>query len=166
MAKTNRSSMSIEEMVKTYFDTKAKFDSLTKRFEAIKKDFYDKMNKEFEGHENKHVYEFFAESYEVSKIVNNKVSFDIGKIERGLDKETLKQVIIKSYQITDYAKFVSYLKSIGADPSEIKKYITVTKDVDTSAIDRLSELGKIDVGTIEKAATVTQGKPYYKVKRL
>ena len=90
MAKTNRSSMSVEEMVKMYFDTKVKFDSLTKRFEAIKKDFYDRMDKEFKGHENKHVYEFFAESYEVSKIVNNKVSFDIGKIERGLGKETLK----------------------------------------------------------------------------
>lgn len=166
MAKTNRSSMSIEEMVKTYFDTKAKFDSLTKRFEAIKKDFYDRMNEEFKGHEIKHVYEFFAESYEVSKVVNSKVSFDIGKIERGLDREILKQVIIKTYQITDFSKFTEYLKSIGADFSEIKKYIAVTKDVDTSAIDRLSELGKVDAGTIEKAATVTQGKPYYKVKRL
>lgn len=166
MAKTNRSSMSIEEMVKMYFDTKVKFDSLTKRFEAIKKDFYDRMNKEFKGQESKHIYEFFAESYEVSKVANRKVSFDINKIERGLDKETLKQVIIKTYQITDYAKFAEYLKSIGADPSEIKKYIAVTKDVDTSAIDRLSELGKIDAEAIEKAATVTQGKPYYKVKRL
>lgn len=166
MAKTNRSSMSIEEIVKTYFDTKAKFDSLTKRFEAIKKDFYDRMDKEFEEHENKHVYEFFAESYEVSKIVNSKVSFDIGKIEKGLDRETLKQVIIKTYQITDYSKLAEYLKSIGADFSEVKKHIAVTKDVDTSAIDRLSELGKIDAEAIGKAATVTQGKPYYKVKRL
>lgn len=166
MAKQNRSSMSIEEVVKSYYDTKEKFDTVSKKFDAIKKDFYSKMDGEFKENQTKLEVEYFAEAYEVTRIQKSNLEFDIGKLERSLDKETLKQVVVRHYAITDYERFVKYLKSIGADPAKVKEFLTVTKDVDTSAIDRLAELGKIDASVVEKAATVTKGKPYYKVKKL
>lgn len=166
MAKQNRSSMSIEEVVKSYYDTKEKFDTVSKKFDAIKKDFYSKMDDEFKENQTKLEVEYFAEAYEVTRIQKNNLEFDIGKLERSLDKETLKQVITRHYSIIDYDRFVKYLKSIGADPAKVKEFLAVTKDVDTSAIDRLAELGKIDTSVVEKAATVTKGKPYYKVKKL
>ena len=166
MAKQNRSSMSIEEVVKSYYDTKEKFDTVSKKFDAIKKDFYSKMDDEFKENQTKLEVEYFAEAYEVTRIQKNNLEFDIGKLERSFDKETLKQVITRHYSITDYDRFVKYLKSIGADPAKVKEFLAVTKDVDTSAIDRLAELGKIDTSMVEKAATVTKGKPYYKVKKL
>ena len=166
MAKQNRSSMSIEEVVKSYYDTKEKFDTVSKKFDAIKKDFYSKMDDEFKENQTKLEVEYFAEAYEVTRIQKNNLEFDIGKLERSLDKETLKQVVVRHYSITDYERFVKYLKSIGADPAKVKEFLAVTKDVDTSAIDRLAELGKIDASVVEKAATVIKGKPYYKVKKL
>lgn len=166
MAKQNRSSMSIEEVVKSYYDTKEKFDTVSKKFDAIKKDFYSKMDDEFKENQTKFEVEYFAEAYEVTRIQKNNLEFDVGKLERSLDKETLKQVVVRHYSITDYERFVKYLKSIGADPAKVKEFLAVTKDVDTSAIDRLAELGKIDASVVEKAATVTKGKPYYKVKKL
>lgn len=165
MAKLNRNSASIEEIVVQYYNTKEKYDNLVKRFEAIKKDFYSKMD-EAMGDELKMLFEYFAETYEVTKVKNTKIAFDIDILERCLTKDILKQIIVRNYQITNYEGLVKYLKSLGAESSKIKEFISTTKSVDVQEVDRLTELGQINSKVVEKAAIVTKGKPYYKVKKM
>lgn len=157
--------MNAEEIVSCYYSTKEKYDNVTKKFDEIKKDFYSIMSKEMKD-ESKAVFESFSDSYEVTKVTRKKVSFDIEKLERSLDKETLKQIITKRYQVVNTEEFLKYLKDLGADSNIIKQYIISTKEVNESAIDRLSELGKIDEQKVANAATVTYSEPYYKVKKL
>lgn len=165
MAKLNRSSMSIEEVVKNYHDTKEKYDNLVKRFDAIKKDFYSKMDEEMKGKEDITI-DFFAETFKVKKVQKKQVIFDIGKLERSLDKETLKKVVVKKCSVINYDALISYFKELGADPKVIRELIVTTKEVDTSEIDRLAEIGEIDQKVIVDAATVVMDNHYYTVKKL
>lgn len=165
MAKLNRSSMSIEEVVKSYYDTKEKYDNLVKRFEAIKKDFYGKMDEEMKGKEDITI-DFFTETFRIKKVQKKQVIFDIGKLERNLDKETLKKVVVKKCSVISYDALISYFKELGADPKVIRELIVTTKEVDTNEIDRLAEIGEIDQKVVADAATVVMGNHYYTVKKL
>lgn len=165
MAKQNRSSMSIEEVVKSYYDTKEKYDSLTKKFNNIKKDFYSKMD-ELMDDEDELIVEFFTESYKVKKVQKKQVTFDIGKLERSLDKQTLKKVIIKRCSVVDYDSLINYLKELGADPKIVKELIVTTKEVDVDEVDKLSELGEINEKVVANAAKVSIASQYYTVKKV
>lgn len=165
MAKQNRSSMSIEEVVKSYYDTKEKYDSLTKKFNNIKKDFYSKMD-ELMDDEDELTVEFFTESYKVKKVQKKQVTFDIGKLERSLDKQTLKKVIIKRCSVVDYDSLINYLKELGADPKIVKELIVTTKEVDVDEVDKLSELGEINEKVVANAAKVSIASQYYTVKKV
>ena len=165
MAKQNRSSMSIEEVVKSYYDTKEKYDSLTKKFNNIKKDFYSKMD-ELMDDEDELTVEFFTESYKVKKVQKKQVTFDIGKLERSLDKQTLKKVIIKRCSVVDYNSLINYLKELGADPKIVKELIVTTKEVDADEVDKLSELGEINEKVVANAAKVSIASQYYTVKKV
>lgn len=165
MAKQNRSSMSIEEVVKSYYDTKEKYDSLTKKFNNIKKDFYSKMD-ELMDDEDELTVEFFTESYKVKKVQKKQVTFDIGKLERSLDKQTLKKVIIKRCSVVDYDSLISYLRELGADPKIVKELIVTTKEVDVDEVDKLSELGEINEKVVANAAKVSIASQYYTVKKV
>lgn len=167
MAKTghNKCIRSGEESVRDYYYTKEKFDSLQKKFDTIKKDFYAKMDEEMQDKE-KEAFEYFAEEFEVTKIQSTSLVFDILRMEETFSRDVLKKVLVKQYQITDFQRLVTYLRELGADPARVKELVVVTKSVDQGAIDRLSELGEIDPKKVREVVTVKKGKPWYKVKKL
>ena len=75
-----------------------------------------------------------------------------------------KNVIDKSYTITDINRLIIYLKSCGVDPKVFKSFINVTKTVDEKKLDKLAELGVIRKEQLEGCYTLKRKKPYFTVK--
>lgn len=79
----------------------------------------------------------------VNKVQKTSVIFDVDALENNLSKEMCKDVIDKSYTITDINRLIIYLKSCGVDPKVFKSFINVTKTVDEKKLDKLADLGLI-----------------------
>lgn len=75
-----------------------------------------------------------------------------------------KDVIDKSYTITDINRLIVYLKSCGVDPKVFKSFINVTKTVDEKKLDKLADLGLISKEQLEGCYTLKRQKPYFTVK--
>ena len=89
---------------------------------------------------------------------------DIDALENNLSKEMSKDVIDKSYTITDINRLIIYLKSCGVDPKVFKSFINVTKTVDEKKLDKLADLGLIRKEQLEGCYTLKRKKPYFTVK--
>ena len=75
-----------------------------------------------------------------------------------------KDVIDKSYTITDINRLIIYLKSCGVDPKVFKSFINVTKTVDEKKLDKLADLGLIRKEQLEGCYTLKRKKPRFTVK--
>lgn len=102
-------------------------------------------------------------SFKVTDVVRRSINFDVDALEKKLPKETARDVIVKSYKITDYKSLVAYLKQCNVDPKKFKQFIEVEKTVDTKTLDRLSDIGEINLNDIEGCYTVTDSAPYVKI---
>ena len=100
----------------------------------------------------------------VNKVQKTSVIFDIDALENNLSKEMCKDVIDKSYTITDINRLIVYLKSCGVDPKVFKSFINLTKTVDEKKLDKLADLGLISKEQLEGCYTLKRQKPYFTVK--
>lgn len=100
----------------------------------------------------------------VNRVQKTSVIFDIDALENNLSKEMCKDVIDKSYTITDINRLIVYLKSCGVDPKVFKSYINVTKTVDEKKLDKLADLGLISKEQLKGCYTLKRQKPYFTVK--
>lgn len=100
----------------------------------------------------------------VSKVERVSVKFDADKIERALPKEVALKVVNKKYEINDIFGLVSYLKGCGVDPKVFKSFLSITKSVNVSELERLSALGEIDEKDLDGCFLVTKSDPYYKLR--
>lgn len=100
----------------------------------------------------------------VTKVQRTSVKFDANKLECALRKSIASKVIEKRYEIIDIEGLVEYLKTCNVDPQIFKSFIDVTKTVNVSELERLSELGEIDDEQVEGCYTVTNFDPYYKLR--
>lgn len=99
----------------------------------------------------------------VTKVEKTSIEWDTDKLKKKLPKLALKKVFKKRYVITDYASLVRYLKSIGADPSVFKLYVTSEEVFDADAIESLSNTGEIGINNIKGCYFVKCQKPYFTV---
>lgn len=72
-----------------------------------------------------------------------------------------KDVIDKSYTITDIDSLIIYLKSCGVDPKVFKSFINVTKTVDEKKLDKLADLGLIRKEQLEGCYTLKCKKTFF-----
>ena len=137
-------------------DEKEKFNSMMEAFfesEALDKSVvFTEVNPDGE-----------RESYVVNRIQKSSVDFDPDKLEKVLEKDIAKAVILKHYEIIDIDGLVAYLKECGVDPKIFKSFLHVYKSVDTRELDRLEELGKITQDQVDGCYTVKRHKPYFTV---
>lgn len=103
---------------------------------------------------------------DVKKVVPTSIAWDADKLEETLDKQIAKQVINKTYEITDFIGLVEYLKTCGVSPKKFKEYITVHKTVDEQAINQLDAVGEIDHDLIKGCYTVETKKDYLRINML
>ena len=102
----------------------------------------------------------------VQKIRNKKIVWFIDKLKQTLTKEQQKEVIDKTYEITDMDGLINYLKSCGVKPKEFKKYISVTEMVNEQKLDNAYQTGLIKRKQIENCYDMELGKPYIKLTEI
>ena len=161
----------IKETVLSFFKTSRNFKDAQSNFQNVKADFNKIMESLYQSGKigDKVSFEFgegsdIPSTLTVSRIQKANVVFDADKLESALGKRLSVGVILKSYTIVDMPGMISYLKEIGADPTIFKSFISVEKSVDTKALDRLYDVGKVDEDQIKGCFTIKPQNPYFIVK--
>nr|UVM95750.1 MAG: hypothetical protein [Bacteriophage sp.] len=154
--------------VKEFYNEQKEFKERQERFNTIKQLFYNDVKELFnyEGIDKLVVDNEDLEGNElvVNRVQKTSVIFDIDALENNLSKEMSKDVIDKSYTITDINRLIIYLKSCGVDPKVFKSFINVTKTVDEKKLDKLADLGLIRKEQLEGCYTLKRKKPYFTVR--
>lgn len=154
--------------VKEFYNEQKEFKERQERFNTIKQLFCNDAEELFnyEGIDKLVVDNEDLEGNElvVNRVQKTSIVFDIDALENNLSKEMCKDVIDKSYTITDINRLIIYLKSCGVDPKVFKSFINVTKTVDTKKVDKLADLGLISKKQLEGCYTLKRQKPYFTVK--
>lgn len=154
--------------VKEFYNEQKEFKERQERFNTIKQLFYNDAEELFnyEGIDKLVIDNEDLEGNElvVNRVQKTSVIFDIDALENNLSKEISKDVIDKSYTITDINRLIIYLKSCGVDPKVFKSFINVTKIVDEKKLDKLADLGLIREEQLEGCYTLKRKKPYFTVK--
>lgn len=99
----------------------------------------------------------------VANVKRKKIDFDIPKLKQKLDKDVLKQILVKKYVIRDFDGLKKYLKSCGVDPKKFVKFLDVSEEVNQKMIDQLSEVGEITMEDLKGCYTVTEETGYIRV---
>lgn len=154
--------------IKEYYGEQLRFKKEKERFDTLKKLFYCDMEElfDYEGVDKLVVEanDLDGEDLVVNKVQKTSIDFDVDALENNLSKEMCKDVIDKSYTITDINRLIVYLKSCGVDPKIFKSFINVTKTVDEKKLDKLEDLGLISKEQLEGCYTLKRQKPYFTVK--
>lgn len=156
-----------EQIVLDFFNEQKRFKKIQTEYEEKKNTFYSEMTKLFETEnaDNSIIFEgdFAEENLEVKKVQKSSVIFNADKLEKKISKEIAKNVIVKRYEVVDMFGLIAYLKECGVDPKIFKSFLSITKSVDTKELERLEEIGKIDIKQIEGCYTVKKQNPYFTV---
>lgn len=159
------------DYVRAFFYLQNELKEKQKQFDETKKEFYEKMEKFFEENDVEKSTVFTSKSLKdeddltVTRTQKSSITFYPEKVKKALGKELSKQVIESRYEIIDFDGLVSYLKECGVDPKIFKTFLNVEKKVNEKELDKLDELGKIDIKQLKGCYTVKNQKPYFTVKR-
>ena len=160
----------VKEAAVNFFQEQKEFKKTQANFGEIKKNFYGIMSEyyEYNNIEDGKIYiDGGADSppLVVTRIQNTRIKFDPDLLEKALGKTLSEEVIIKHYTVNDMFGLIAYLKQCndGVDPKIFKSFISVSKTVDTRALDQLEALGKITAKQIEGCYTINKDSPYFTV---
>lgn len=78
-----------------------------------------------------------------------KVNYDVDKIQNSLPKELYSQFIVNTRTISDWNYFGKLMKSKGITMDQLRPCISVKKEVDQKALDKLYERGKVDIRDLD-----------------
>lgn len=166
--KPNYTKEQLIPFVKEFCNEQKEFKEKQERFNTIKQLFYNDAEELFnyEGIDKLVIDDEDLEGNElvVNRVQKTSVIFDIDALENNLSKEMYKDVVDKSYTITDINRLIIYLKSCGVDPKVFKSFLNVTKAVDEKKIDKLADLGLISKKQLEGCYTLKRKKPYFTVR--
>lgn len=102
-------------------------------------------------------------TFKATQVIKRSIQFDARALSRKLPKAAKREVILKSYRISDYRGLVSYLKQCNVDPNIFKKFIEVERSVDAKLLDKLIDIGEVELKDIEGCYDVVESEPYVKV---
>lgn len=152
-----------------YVEKKAKYDRVTKSFNAYKADFEEAMEELFEselaGSRKKITVDYTGgKIITVTRSAKTTIEWFADKLRQRVTKEVFSQCVKKRYEIIDMKGLIKYLKTCGVDPKIFKSFIAVEEVIDPDAIDRASERGLLEAKDIRGCYLVHCSKPYYTVK--
>lgn len=139
----------------------AKFKAIQDKFEEAKKEFYGKMDNLFKNSKENN-YNF--DGYKINKIQRVDVKFNVEKLEKRIDKNIADAIIEKEYLINDMQGLINYLKSCNVDPKIFKSFIQVSKKVNVKELEKLEELGDINIEDLKGCYTTELKPAYYTIK--
>lgn len=97
----------------------------------------------------------------VTKVQKTTVKWNADKLQKtGIADEAIR----KNISIINWEGFTKYLKSIGGSAKEVKKFLSVEKQVDTKCLEELELLGAVTKEDLEGCYTANVAAPYYLVK--
>lgn len=102
----------------------------------------------------------------VTRARTKKITWLLDKLKQKLNKDTYKDLVDKTYTISDMQGLIKYLKSCGVDPKKFKKYIEVEEQLNEIKLNTYYETGALDKKDIEGCYTVKMGEPYIKITEL
>lgn len=161
----------VTRIVKEYYEHKYSIDSLKAEFDDVKESFSKIMGICFDdiSEDGKHVFVecegIDNERFIITRIISSKVSWDINKLKKVIPKKYRKSVIKKKYNVTDWQGMFQYLKSVGIDFDEFKKYLDCEEYVLEPSIDKLIDLGYIDSDSVKDCSIVVTKEPQYRVSK-
>lgn len=166
--KSKISDSEFKKSVRDFFEKQNQFKQAQSQFNELKTKFYGDMEDYFKC---KNINKSSSLSYDdleegnltISRVQKSKVVFDVDKLEKILEKDLSKQVIVKKYEIIDINALIAYLKECNVDPKIFKSFLNVSKEVDTKELDNLEELGKISVEQLQGCYTINDQNPYFTV---
>lgn len=74
-----------------------------------------------------------------------KINYNMMALQEELEEDLLKEFVDKEYRVNDWGKFTKVMKKYNVSPSEIKPIIDVSKTVNEKKLNKLYEIGKIDI---------------------
>lgn len=169
MAKTNRiTTAECRESVRKFFEKQTRLKQIQSQFGDLKAQFNSDMEDYFKSEGIGKSITFSYDGFNESELVVNRiqkvsVEFNPNKLEKALGKELSKSVIVKQYEITNIDGLIAYLKECNVDPKKFKSFLSVTKSVDTNALDILEEKGEITTEQVKDCYTVKHHSPYFTV---
>lgn len=104
-------------------------------------------------------------NYQATPVINKKITWDLDKLSKKLDKELLNEITDKEYSINDFNGLVKYLKSCGVDPKKFKKFIDVKKSVNNKKVDELSQMGEISIDDLTGCYELQANFSYVKITK-
>lgn len=102
----------------------------------------------------------------VTRVRTKKITWLLDKLKQKLNKDTYKDLVDKTYTISDMQGLIKYLKSCGVDPKKFKKYIEVEEQLNEIKLNTYYETGALDKKDIEGCYIVKMGEPYIKITEL
>lgn len=102
----------------------------------------------------------------ITRVRTKKITWLLDKLKQKLNKDTYKDLVDKTYTISDMQGLIKYLKSCGVDAKKFKKYIEVEEQLNETNLNTYYETGALDKKDIEGCYTVKMGEPYIKITEL
>ena len=142
-----------------------------KNYEELYKAKKNKLQDIIKGYADKNKLEEFGFDTEsgfkkVRPVISKKITWDIEKLSKKLDKKVLNEIINKKYSINDINGLITYLKSCGVNPKEFKKYLNVEETVNNKKVDELGQLGEIDIEQLSGCYELQANFSYVKISNL
>lgn len=89
---------------------------------------------------------------------NTRIEYDVDAILKNVDEKLTKQFIKKDCKIVDWDGFVKFFKRLGADPKELRRFLSITRKVDEDVLKKLYESGELSIEDLDRCydANVTK----------
>lgn len=151
----------IQELIKKANTLNKHIESLNQEYNELKEKiqkYFDKKDIKTMDVDNIHVVKserlnitYNAEMLELK--LKNSTSHDARN-----NKEIINEVIVRAYSIVDYDGLVTLLKRRGVRPGEFKEHVRIVRAVDKKALNKLFEVGDLDIKQLEGCyeATITK----------
>jgi hypothetical protein len=110
-------------------------------------------------------WEVVTDNYKAKIIQRNSITYDAYEVEKKVDKQIVKEVIIKNYVITDTKGFAKLMKEHGISYKKAKEFMYVDKKVDKSRLEELAKEGIIEAKDLEGCYSVSQSE-YVKISKI
>lgn len=154
-----------------FLQLKAKKKNIDSQFDNEKKKFYKRMDEFFKAHGLGHKWEWTergksgVQAFSLTRVQPHKVVFDPAKVakaalSKGIDASDVVEV---HTSVIDYSALARYVKSLGGSAKVFKSFLSVTKEVNVKAIDRLIELGELEASDLDGAYEVKPGPVTFRV---
>lgn len=174
MSEPKLSGLSAEQSVLVFQSMKEIYDTAKDLYDMAKTDFYERMDKFFSKEVQGSSFEFDEMldgndcheagkyRFKVSQSRKVNVDWDLSRLKKVLGAHE-KEVIVRSYELSDVEGLAAYVKSLGGEARLFKSFFTVSEAVDTSVLDNLTEVGEVDADEVAECCDVKLGKPWYRV---